>query len=77
MFLFSGIVVLLHLVDGFPSMYTENQKGVVLAYTSSLVFLNIIANPVIYAVKIRRVRRKVRAAMEVFSVCKGSASNPI
>ncbi|XP_045198821.2 adenosine receptor A3-like [Mercenaria mercenaria] len=51
--------IILHLSDGFPDHYTDDMKGTVLAYCSSLVFLDTIVNPVIYALKIRTVKRKL------------------
>ena len=61
------MVVLLHLADVLPASYTDDQKGVVLAYTTSFVFLNIVANPLIYAFKIRRVKHKMRSMINNIS----------
>ena len=60
-------MVLLHLIDVFPPSYNDDKKGVVVAYVTSLVYLNIVANPLIYAFKIRRVRRKMRSVVRSFS----------
>ena len=60
-------MILLHLADVFPASYTDDQKGVVLGYTTSFVFLNIVANPLIYAFKIRRVKNKVRSMINNIS----------
>lgn len=65
--LFPAVVILLHLSNVFPSSYTDDRKGVILAYTSSFVFLNIIANPIIYAFKIRRVKSRVRTMINNIS----------
>ena len=67
LYMFSAVVVLLHLTDVFPPSYTDNQKGVVFAYVTSLVFLNIVANPLIYAFKIRRVKHRVRSMINNIS----------
>ena len=60
-------MILLHLFDVFPSSYTDDKKGVVLAYASSSIFLNIIANPIIYAFKIRRVKRRIQCMINNIS----------
>ena len=65
--LFSAVVILLHLTDVFPASYTDDKKGVVFAYVSSFVFINIVANPLIYAFKIRRVKHKVRCMINNIS----------
>ena len=70
-------MILLHLLGGFPSKFTNSEKGVVLAYVSSLVFLNIVANPVIYAFKIQRVRRRVLVQINKFSSQERLNSNRI
>ena len=57
----------MHLFDGFPSHYSDDQKGVVLAYVSALIFLNIVANPIIYAFKIRRAKRRIRCVVNNIS----------
>ena len=44
----------------FPASYTDDQKGVIVAYATALVYLNIVANPLIYAFKIRRRRQRIR-----------------
>ena len=44
----------------FPVSYTDDQKGVIVAYATALVYLNIVANPLIYAFKIRRRRQRIR-----------------
>ena len=51
----------------FPASYTDDQKGVIVAYVTSLVYLNIVANPLIYAFKIRRRKQRVRCMINSIS----------
>ena len=66
--IFSAVVVLLHLTDMFPPSYTDDQKGVIVTYATALVYLNIVANPLIYAFKIRRRKQSMRRCAMIQSI---------
>ena len=57
----------MHLFGAFPSSYSDDEKGVLLAYVSALIFLNIVVNPIIYAFKIRRAKRRIRCVINNIS----------
>lgn len=69
-FLLQGTCIILHVSGGFPDNYTNDMKGTVLAYCSSLVFLDTIVNPIIYALKINTVKQKF---VKIFRGCINNA----
>ncbi|KAL3873016.1 hypothetical protein ACJMK2_036178 [Sinanodonta woodiana] len=52
-----AIVYILHISDT-PKGMTREQKGKLMMYSSGIVFLNSLINPIIYAVKIPMVKRQ-------------------
>lgn len=61
---FSGLYVTLASTDRLEYL-TLGQKGTILTYVASIVYLNCIANPLIYACKIKKVSRVLRRALKL------------
>lgn len=60
----SGIYVLLASTDHLSHL-SLGQKGTILTYISSVIYFNCIANPLIYACKIKKVRRYIRKTFKM------------
>lgn len=63
-FLIAGIYVALASTDKLEYLNLA-EKGTILTYVTSIVYLNCIANPLIYACKIKKVSRVLRRAFNM------------